>query len=74
MKSTQHLYFWATGGKNMEASLTPYEAGPAPPVNGGKEGGCLLSLVGGQALDFCKAPRDNFNCNRRRINKDEDFD
>lgn len=30
-----------------------------------------LLLVGGLALGFCKAPRDNFDCNKCYINKDE---
>lgn len=30
-----------------------------------------LFLVWGQALGFWKAPRDHFDRNRRRINKDE---
>lgn len=28
-------------------------------------------LVGGQDLGFCKAPGDDFDCNRRCINIDE---
>lgn len=32
---------------------------------------CHCCFLGGQALGFYKAPRNNFGCNRHHVNKDE---